>query len=53
MCSDCNFMKLNNLEKIYNCLKNETNEITLEPALSEKAHKPIQRMLEISEKLGL
>lgn len=53
MCSDCNFMKLNSLEKIYNCLKNETNEIILESALSEKALKPIKRMLEISEKLGL
>ncbi len=53
MCSDCNFMKLNNLEKIYHCLKNETNEITLEPSLSKKALKPIQRMLELSEKLGL
>ena len=53
MCSYCNFMKLNTLEKIYNCLKDETNEITLDQSLSEKAHKPISRMLEISEKLGL
>ncbi len=53
MCSDCNFMKLNSLEKIYNCLKNETNQIKLEPELSEKALKPIQKMLEISENLGL
>jgi len=53
MCSDCNFMKLNSLEKIYSCLNNETNEITLKPALSKKAYKPIQRMLEISEKLGI
>ena len=53
MCSDCNFMKLNSLEKIYNCLKDETNEIILDTELSEKAHKPIQRMLEISENLGL
>ncbi len=53
MCSDCSFMKLNSLEKIYNCLEHETNEISLELSVSEKAHKPIQRMLEISEKLGL
>ena len=53
MCSDCNFMKLNSLEKIYNCLKDETNEVNLEPELSKKALKPIEYMLEISEKLGL
>lgn len=53
MCGDCSFMKLNNLEKIYNCLKDETNEIFLDKSISEKAHKPIHRMLEISEKLGL
>lgn len=53
MCSDCNFMKLNSLEKIYNCLKDETNEIILDRSLSEKAYKPIRRMLEISEKLGI
>ncbi|MCF6239788.1 MAG: quinolinate synthase NadA [Bacteroidales bacterium] len=53
MCSDCNFMKLNSLEKIYNCLLYETNEINLDKEISEKAKKPIVRMLEISEKLGL
>ncbi len=53
MCSDCNFMKLNSLEKIYHCLLNETNEITLDKNISQKAKKPIVRMLEISEELGL
>ncbi len=53
MCSDCNFMKLNSLEKIYSCLKDESNEITLDPLISEKAKKPIVGMLEISEQLGL
>jgi len=53
MCSDCNFMKLNTLEKLYNCLKNESPEIILDAALSAKALKPIERMLEISEKLGI
>jgi len=53
MCSDCNFMKLNSLEKIYNCLKNESNEIKLADNLIEKAKRPIVKMLEISEKLGL
>lgn len=53
MCSDCSFMKLNSLEKIYNCLKNESNEIIIDQEISNKAKKPIVRMLEISEKLGL
>jgi quinolinate synthase len=53
MCSDCNFMKLNTLEKLYNCLKNETPEIQVDEKIRLKALKPIQRMLEISEKLGL
>jgi len=53
MCSDCNFMKLNNLEKIYKCLNEEINEIKLSADLIEKAKKPIVKMLEISKKLGL
>jgi quinolinate synthase len=52
-CSECNFMKLITIEKIFNCLKDEKPEILLERDLIEKAKKPIKRMLEISEKLGL
>jgi len=52
-CNDCNFMKLNTMPKLYNCLKYELPEIELEKGLIEKAKKPIVRMLEISEKLGL
>ena len=52
-CNDCPHMKLNTLEKLYNCLKNETPEIILDKNLIERAVKPIKRMLEISEKLGL
>ena len=52
-CNDCPHMKLNTLEKLYNCLKNETPEITLDKNLIDRAVKPIKRMLEISEKLGL
>jgi quinolinate synthase len=52
-CSDCNFMKLNSLEKIYNALHYESPEIIMDQHLMEKARKPIIRMLEISEKLGL
>ncbi len=52
-CSECSFMKLVTIEKVYNCLKNEKPEILIEKDLLIKARKPIKRMMEISEKLGL
>lgn len=52
-CNDCPHMKLNTLEKLYNCLKYELPEVVLSKDLIEKAKAPIIRMLEISEKLGL
>jgi len=47
-CNDCNFMKLNTLQKLYLCLKNEQPEILVEESIREKAVKPILRMLEMS-----
>ncbi len=52
-CNECSFMRLNTLEKLYECLKNESPEIIVDPAVSAKAVKPIKRMLEISAQLGL
>jgi quinolinate synthase len=52
-CNDCNFMKLNTMEKIYNALKFESPEIIMDETIRKKAETPIRRMLEISEKLGL
>lgn len=52
-CSECNFMKLITIEKIYRCLKNEEPEILVPDKILAEARKPIIRMLEISEKLGL
>jgi len=52
-CSECNFMKLITIEKILNCLKSEKPEIILDGEILIKAQKPIRRMMEISEKLGL
>ena len=52
-CNECNFMRLNTLEKLYNTLKYEWPEVTVNPEIAKKAVKPIYRMLEISEKLGL
>ncbi len=52
-CSNCEYMKLTTLEKIYNTLKYELPEITIEEELRRKAYKPIKRMLDISAKMGL
>jgi len=52
-CNDCPHMKLNTLEKLYNCLKYERPEITLDKDLIERAVVPIKRMLDISAQLGL
>jgi len=52
-CNDCPHMKLNTLEKLYNCLKFEQPEILMNKDLIEKAKKPIVRMLELSAQFGL
>ncbi len=52
-CNDCMYMKLNTMNKLYNCLKFELPEISVQENLLEKAKASIDRMLEISEKLGL
>ena len=48
-CNECNFMRLNTLEKLYVCLRDEINEIVVDKEISEKALKPIVRMLEMSK----
>lgn len=50
-CNDCEFMKLNTLDKLYNCLLNENPEIILSDNIIEKARIPILKMLEISAKI--
>lgn len=47
-CNECDYMKLNTLEKVYRCLLDETPEIEVSPELAEKALRPISRMLEMS-----
>jgi quinolinate synthase len=46
-CSECAFMKLNTLEKLYLCLEYENPEVVLSDSLIEKAKKPITRMLKL------
>lgn len=52
-CNDCPHMKLNTLEKLYNCLKYDLPEVTLTEDVIRRSRKPIERMLEISDRLGL
>lgn len=47
-CSECAYMKMNTLEKVYSCLKYELPEIHVEQEIQERALIPIQRMLDIS-----
>ena len=48
-CSECGFMKMNTLQKVYDCLLNESPEISIPENIRIKALKPILRMLEISK----
>lgn len=52
-CNECNYMKLITMQKLYNCLKYEWPQVEVPSDIAEKAVKPINKMLEISEKLGL
>ena len=47
-CNECEYMRMNTLEKVYNCLKNETPEMIVPKETAEKAVSSIQRMLEMS-----
>jgi quinolinate synthase len=47
--SECPHMKLITPEKVYQCLLNESPEITLDPTLAEKARKPLERMMTMAE----
>lgn len=52
-CNECNYMKLITLKKLYNCLKYEWPTVEVDAEVAKKAVRPIKRMLEISEKLGI
>ena len=52
-CNECNYMRLNTLQKLYNTLKYELPEVTVDAEIATKAIKPIEKMLEISAQLGL
>ena len=52
-CNECNYMKLITMQKLYNCLKYEWPTVEVDKDIAEKAVRPINRMLEISEKLHI
>ena len=52
-CNDCEYMKLNTIEKLYNCLNTESPEISLPKEVMQRAKKPIIKMLDISREMGL
>lgn len=52
-CNECGYMRLNTLAKLYNCLKHEWPAIEIDPATAADAVRPIERMLDISARLGL
>ncbi|MFV0472240.1 MAG: quinolinate synthase NadA [Paludibacteraceae bacterium] len=48
MCNECKYMRMNTLEKLYLCLRDEKPEIVIDERLRKKAVKPIIKMLEMS-----
>ncbi len=48
-CSECHFMKMNTMQKLYDCMLNESPEIQVDPAIIDRALLPIERMLELSK----
>lgn len=52
-CNECNYMKLITMQKLYNCLKYEWPQVEVDSEVAVKAVRPINRMLEISARLGL
>lgn len=47
-CNHCPYMKLNTLEKIYNCMKIQAPEIKMDENLRVKALRPLEKMLQMS-----
>ena len=46
-------MKMNTLEKLYRCLRDEQPEILLDAEMIERSRRPIVRMLDMSRELGI
>ncbi|MEN9722636.1 MAG: quinolinate synthase NadA [Pseudomonadota bacterium] len=51
-CNECPYMKLNTLEKLISCLRNDTPEIIMDEELRQRAEAPLLKMLEWSSSIG-
>lgn len=51
-CAMCPYMRLNTLEKLYLCMRDRRPEIVMDEATRARAHRPVQRMLEMSKHLS-
>ena len=47
-CNECEYMRMNTLDKLYNCVLNEAPEMIVKKETAEKAISSIKRMLEMS-----
>ena len=47
-CNECEYMRMNTLEKLYRCLRDESPAIEVTEDIAREAVKPIKRMLELS-----
>jgi len=47
-CNECEYMKMNTLDKIIACLESLAPSVEIDPAIAQAAVRPIQRMLEMS-----
>ena len=48
-CNECDYMKMNTLEKVARALREESPEIEVDPELAARAVRPIERMLALSK----
>ena len=47
-CNECEYMRMNTLQKLYDCIRNESGEIFVDKQVAKDAIKPIKKMLEMS-----
>ena len=48
-CNECEYMRMSTLEKLYACLRDESNEVFVPQDIAAKAVLPIRKMLEMSK----
>lgn len=51
-CNNCQYMKLNTMEKVYRCMRDGTPELTLPQELMDAARRPLERMLSLSKSIA-